>query len=176
VPDITQTRKKEGRNRTHKERFPAFIRGTVQTHGADTCIKMTVAGRMRTGHVQENLTPLTSRALHLSPIRLLHGNISDTPLVCALLWHTVLSSFAQLIRCVAPGERLKDCGAVVTGQLDNMEKGRILLRSTQQGVIATHGLDGCWRDVHPTLALSTEQPLMPTTIVEGHRTSLFTHV
>jgi hypothetical protein len=176
VPDITQTRKKEGRNLTHKERFPAFIRGTVQTHVADTFIKMTVAGRMRTGHVQENLTPLTSRALHFSPISLLHGNISDTTLVCALLWHTVISYVARLIRCVAPGERLKDCGAVVTGQLDNMEKGRILLGRTQQGVIATNCMDGRWREVHPTLASLTEQPLLPTTIVEGHRTSLSVHV
>jgi len=57
---------------------------------------------------------------------------------------------------------------VVTGQLDNVEKGRILLGRTQQGIIATNSMDGRWREAYPTLAASTEQPLMQTTIVEGH--------
>jgi len=61
---------------------------------------------------------------------------------------------------------------VVTGQLDNVEKGCILVGRTQQGVRATYGLDGRWREAHPTLAASTEQPLMQTTRVEGHRRSL----
>ena len=82
------------------------------------------------------------------------------------------SCVANPILGVALGSRLQGRGAVVTGQLDNVEKGCILVGRTQQGVRATHGLDGRWREAHPTLAASTEQPLMQTTIVEGHRTSL----
>src|SRR6266487_1583435 len=82
------------------------------------------------------------------------------------------SCVANPILGVALGYSPQGRGAVVTGQLDNVEKGRILLGRTQQVVIATHGLDGRWREAHPTLVASTEQPLMQTAIVEGHRTSL----
>ncbi len=77
VPDIAQARKKEGSNLTHKERFPSFIRGTIQTHVADTFVAMAAAGWMRTGDIQENLAQTTSRALHLSPVIRLHASISD---------------------------------------------------------------------------------------------------
>ena len=63
-------------------------------------------------------------------------------------------------------------GAVVTGQLNDVEEGSIPIGRAQKVVIATNFSDGRWRDEHPTLAASTEQPLMQTTIVEGHRISL----
>ena len=77
VPDIAQARKKEGSHLTHKERFPSFIRGTIQTYVADMFIAMAAAGWMRTGDIQENLAQTTARALHLSPFIQLHTSISD---------------------------------------------------------------------------------------------------
>ena len=77
MSDISQTRKKEASKLTSKERFPAFLSGTVQTYVADAVVAMAVAGGIRTRNVQENLTHPTSRALHLSPIILRHGNSSD---------------------------------------------------------------------------------------------------
>jgi hypothetical protein len=78
VPDIAQARKKEGSNLTNKERFPSFIRGTIQTHIADTFVAMAVAGWIRAGDIQENLAQTTSRTLHLSPVRMIHASISDS--------------------------------------------------------------------------------------------------
>ena len=77
VPDIAQARKEEGSNRTHKERFPSFIRGTIPTHVADTFVAMVAAVWMRTGDIQENLAQATSRALYLSPVIRLHASSSD---------------------------------------------------------------------------------------------------
>jgi hypothetical protein len=76
--NISQARKKEGSNLTHKERCPACIRGTIPTHVADTFVEMAVAGWMPTGDIQENLAQTTARALHLSPINMIHESLSDT--------------------------------------------------------------------------------------------------
>ena len=77
MPDIAQARKKEGSDRTHKERFPSFIRGTIPTYVADMFIAMAAAGWMRTGDIQENLAQTTARALYLSPVIRLNASISD---------------------------------------------------------------------------------------------------
>ncbi len=77
MPDIAQARKKEGSNLTNKERFSSCISGTIQTHVAYTFVAMAVAGGIRTGDIQENLAQTTSRALHLSPVIMIHASSSD---------------------------------------------------------------------------------------------------
>jgi len=71
-----------------------------------------------------------------------------------------------------PSYSPKGCSALITGQLNDVEKGSIFLRSAQQFVIATDFINGRLREGHPPRASPTEQPLMQTTVVKGHRTNL----
>ena len=149
MPDIAQARKKEGRKRTSKEHFSSLVGRTVEAYLADAVVAMPVAGRIRTGHIHENAT-------------------ADT-----FLWHKASRSLPTRMRTgLASGDGLPSGRALVTGHLNDVEEGRIPIGRAQQVVIATNFSDGRWREAHPTLAASTEQSLMPTTIVEGHRTSL----
>ena len=122
---------------------------TIQTHLADAFVPVAVACRMRTGHIHENATE------------------------SAFLVHRASSSLPQpIMTCFASGYGAKRRSALVTGQLNDVEQGSILLDRAQQCVIATDFINSRLREGHPTMASPTEQPLMQTTIMESHRTYL----
>ena len=151
MPEISQAGKKEGSHLTSKERFSALVGRTVEAYLSDAFVEVPVAGRIRTGNIHENAA-------------------ADT-----FLWHTASRSLPKpLMTCCASGYGLQSRGALVTGHLNDVEKGSIPIGRAQQVVIATDFRDDRLREGHPTLTSPTEQPCMQTTIVQGHIIPLWT--
>ena len=149
MPDLAQAGKKEGRTLTSKERVASLVGRTVAADLANAVVAMPVAVRLWTGNVQENATAHT------------------------FLGHTASRSLPRrILTGLAAGDGLKRHGALVTGPLNDVEKGRILMSRAQQVVIATDFVHGRWREGHPLLISPTEEPCMQTTIVQGHRLTL----
>ena len=146
MPDISQAGKKDGSHLTRKERVSALVGRTVEAYLSDAFVEVPVAGGIRTGNIHDNATAPT------------------------FLWHQASRSLPKpLMTGCASGYGLQSRGALVTGPLKNVEEGSIRIGRAQQVVIATDFLNGRWREGHPPRASPTEQPLMQTTVVQGHR-------
>ena len=106
-------------------------------------------------------------------VRLRTGNIHENATADTFLGHKASRSLPRLLLTgLAAGDGLKSRGALVTGRLNDVEKGSILLGRAQQVVIATDVIHGRLREGHPPLISPAEEPCMQTTIVQGHRITL----
>ena len=104
MPDISQAGKKEGSNLTSKERFSSLVGRTVEADFSDAFVEMPVAVCLCTGNIHENATAET------------------------FLGHTASRSLPRrILTGVAAGDGLQSRGALVTGHLNDVEKGSIPL-------------------------------------------------
>src|SRR5262245_46509928 len=146
MPDLSQAGKKEGRTLTSKERVASLVARTVAADLADAVVEMPVAVLLRTGNIHENTA---------APTFLGHKASRSLP--------------RRILTSLAAGYGLKRHGALITGPLNDVEQGSILMGRAQQVVIATDFIHGRLREGHPPLTSPTEEPCMQTTIVQGHR-------
>jgi len=90
-------------------------------------------------------------------VRLRTGNIHENATANTFLGHKASRSLPRLVLTgCAAGYDLKSRGALVTGQLNDVEKGSILIGRVQQVVVATDFIHCCLREGHPPLTSPTE--------------------